>query len=60
MGPRILVTGITSAAGRAVAAQLEARGLPYLGTDAAAVNRSGAAAGPPQQKKPRKRAVATT
>ena len=33
MGPRILVTGIGSAAGRAVAAQLSARGIPVLGAD---------------------------
>ena len=39
MGPRILVTGIASAAGRAVAAQLAARGIPCLGSDARADTR---------------------
>ncbi|MCB5273473.1 hypothetical protein BJG92_00995 [Arthrobacter sp. SO5] len=33
MGPRVLVTGIGGAAGRAVAAQLAARGIPVLGAD---------------------------
>ncbi|MEC5182146.1 hypothetical protein [Arthrobacter sp. CG_A4] len=33
MGPRILVTGVGSAAGCAVAAQLSARGIPVLGAD---------------------------
>ena len=33
MGPRILVTGVGGAAGRAVAAQLSARGIPVLGAD---------------------------
>jgi len=44
VGPRILVTGIASAAGRTVAAQLEARGLPYLGSDARADTRQAEAA----------------
>lgn len=39
MGPRILVTGIAGAAGMAVAAQLAARGIPCLGSDARAVTR---------------------
>ena len=39
MGPRILVTGIASAAGQAVAAQLAARGVPCLGSDARADTR---------------------
>jgi carbamoylphosphate synthase large subunit len=34
MGPRVLVTGVGSAAGRALAAQLSARGIPVLGADA--------------------------
>jgi carbamoylphosphate synthase large subunit len=33
MGPRVLVTGIGGAAGRAVAAQLSVRGIPVLGAD---------------------------
>lgn len=33
MKPRILVTGIGGPAGRAIAAQLRARGIPVLGTD---------------------------
>ncbi|MGO4229918.1 hypothetical protein AB4Y72_13715 [Arthrobacter sp. YAF34] len=39
MGPRILVTGVASAAGRTVAAQLAARGVPCLGSDARADTR---------------------
>ncbi len=39
VGPRILVTGIASAAGQAVAAQLAARGVPCLGSDARADTR---------------------
>ncbi len=39
MGPRILVTGIAGTAGQAVAAQLVARGLPCLGSDARADTR---------------------
>lgn len=36
MGPRILVTGVASAAGRTIAGQLAARGIPCLGADARA------------------------
>ncbi|SDP62285.1 ATP-grasp domain-containing protein [Arthrobacter sp. ok909] len=41
MGPRVLVTGIAGAAGRTVAAQLAARGIPCLGSDARDVTRQG-------------------
>ncbi|RKR15489.1 hypothetical protein [Arthrobacter oryzae] len=40
MGPRILVTGVASAAGRTIAAQLAARGIPCLGSDARADTRA--------------------